>query len=223
MIKTAAGFLTGRYNYKERGSEPVIPMVEIEVTDPMGKSLMLLKVEDTPEMIESVLRMEGWGIAERNGDRLKLYALDVKEMDAPAPVSLVKEDYSLCEGKRKSLGKSLGAGIILLLLLIAVIVCAIFVLNRNDPTQPELDFGNPLVAEAECHKAVLSELGNNDTAIRNSKVINDTRFPTHYQVVGSAETGRDELGSKGKSFVCDVNYSPDAKTWDAKVSFAGGK
>lgn len=219
MLKTADAFLSNRYNYKERGSSPVVPMVTIEVIDSTGKSLMILKAEDTPEMIENVLRMEGWGIAKRDGDTLKLQALDVKEIDAPAPVSLTKEDIYPPKSKKKSPR----VNILVLLLLVFAIFGAIFALNRADPTEQEPDVGNPLVAEAECHKAVLGELVNNEALINNSKVINDTRFPTHYQVIGFAETGKENGQPRGKSFVCDMNYSPELKKWDAKVSFGGGE
>jgi hypothetical protein len=220
MLKTAEAFLSGRYNYQERGSSPVLPMVNIEVRDAAGRYLMLLKVEDSPEMIENILRLEGWGITEQNGDNLKLCALDVKEIDAPAPVSLVKEDKVPSGAKRK---KSHKVEILVLVFLIVAIFCGVFALGNIDPTEQEPDVGNPLVAEAECHKAVRAELANNNALINNSQVVNDTRFPTHYQVVGFAETSKESGQPRGKSFTCDMNYSPELKKWDVKVSLAGGK
>lgn len=217
MSKTANAYLSGRYNYQERGSSPVVPMVTIEIIDSLGRSLMVLKVEDSPEMIENILRMEGWGVAKRDGDTLELYALHPKVVDAPASISLMKETSASSRPKKKSHRKE----ILVLVTLIVVIFGAIFALGKVDPTEKEPDVGNPLIAEAECHKAVLAELNTMDASINNSQVVNDTRFPTHYQAVGSAETGKETGQVRDRSFSCDINYSPRLKKWDVKVSFGG--
>lgn len=218
MIKTAEAFLSGRYNYQERGSSPVVPMVNIEIVDTMGRSIMMLKAEDNPETIENLLWIQGWRIIKRDGNILSLQALNPKEISAPDSISLIKEEPVSSKPQKKSHRKE----ILVLIALIFIIFGAIFALGRVDPTEKEPDVGNPLIAEAECHKAVLAELDTMDASINNSQVINDTRFPTHYQVVGSAKTGKESGQVRDRSFSCDINYSPDLKKWDAKVSFGGG-
>lgn len=143
-------------------------------------------------------------------------------MNKPEGVSLSKEtpEDEIDAVKAKPVAGLVAFG---LLVLGAILVILFLLVSNNDKQEIKPEFGDPVIAQEKCEGFIASELGNPDLiAFSNQQAIQDTRFPTHYQVVGFAELENASGETVGKSFKCDLNYNPETKEWSSETSVNKG-
>jgi hypothetical protein len=142
------------------------------------------------------------------------------DMKKPEGVSLEKEG----EFPEASKGFHTREFVVSLVVLVIVGIFAVvfFAMTKDDTKEDALsDVGTTAQAQIACEDFVKQELGSPAGITFNTqRAIQDTRFPTHYQVIGSVETDADTANVMVKSFKCDLNYIPESKSWTSETTVA---
>lgn len=137
--------------------------------------------------------------------------------EKPERISLEKEDFD--QPQRYSPLVGLVVGVIVFAIL--MIVVFLFLGNKQGKEE-NTDVGSIPVAQEQCEKFVMEKLGSSgQPEFIGQKVIQDTRFPTHYQVIGRVKVEDPAVASESLGFTCDLTYSPVSKEWDSVTKIPG--
>lgn len=76
------------------------------------------------------------------------------------------------------------------------------------------DVGNLDVAQAKCEELVTKNLDDpEEILLKSQRAVQDTRFPTHYEIIGSSILKNSSGQNVTNSYKCNLKYSPETKEW----------